>query len=397
MNTISESSRARLDGLMKVGIGVGVLAGIGVGLGFAQDVDGNKQQLLESYLYSYLFWIGLSLGSLAFGILHYLTGGRWGVRLERILQSGMGTLPLMLLLFIPIWMNMQDLYPWSRPGAMESALMHKKEFWLNSNGWTLRIFIYFAIWLGCAWLLTSRGKKKDATGDKNADSGVRFLAGPMIILHVLAVTFAVIDWAMSLEPEWFSTMYGVIFIAGQGISTLAFAILVCAWLKKDEQFGKLFSTSHFHDLGTLMFAFSMFWTYTSFSQYLIIWSGNIAEETPWYLHRTGHGWQNVAITLVVLSWFLPFILLLQRRLKQQSHLLVGVAVVVLIARFVDVYWQIAPAFHHEGFTAPHWMDLVMPFAIGGFWVALFAWLLKARPITNSQIEMIHAEAHAAHH
>ena len=397
MNTISESSRARLDGLMKVGIGVGVLASIGVGLGLAQDVDGNKQQLLESYLYSYLFWIGLSLGSLAFGILHYLTGGRWGVRLERILQSGMGTLPLMLLLFIPIWMNMQDLYPWSRPGAMESALMHKKEFWLNSNGWTLRIFIYFAIWLGCAWLLTSRGKKKDATGDKNADSGVRFLAGPMIILHVLAVTFAVIDWAMSLEPEWFSTMYGVIFIAGQGISTLAFAILVCAWLRKDEQFGKLFSTSHFHDLGTLMFAFSMFWTYTSFSQYLIIWSGNIAEETPWYLHRTGHGWQNVAITLVVLSWFLPFILLLQRRLKQQAHLLVGVAVVVLIARFVDVYWQIAPAFHHEGFTAPHWMDLVMPFAIGGFWVALFAWLLKARPITNSQIEMIHAEAHAAHH
>ncbi|MBK7876169.1 MAG: hypothetical protein IPJ77_10505 [Planctomycetes bacterium] len=397
MNTISESSRARLDSLMKIGIGVGVLGAIGVGLGLAQNVEGNKLQFLQSYLYAYLFWLGLSLGSLAFAILHYLTGGRWGVRLERILQSGMGTLPLMLLLFLPIWMNMQELYPWSRPGAMDSALMHKKVFWLNAGGWTTRIFVYFGIWLACAWFLTSRAKKKDVTGDQNADSGVRFLAGPMIILHVLAVTFAVIDWAMSLEPEWFSTMYGVIFVAGQGISTLAFAVLICAWLRKDEQFGKLFSSAHFHDLGTLMFAFSMFWTYTSFSQYLIIWSGNIAEETPWYLHRTGHGWQNVAIALVVLGWFLPFLLLMQRKIKKQAHLLVGVAVIVLVARHFDLYWQIGPAFHHDGFHGPHWMDLAMPFAIGGFWVALFAWLMKARPITNNQVEMIHAEAHAAHH
>ena len=198
MNTISESSRARLDSLMKIGVGVGVLGAIGVGLGLAQNVEGNKLQFLQSYLYAYLFWLGLSLGSLAFGLLHYLTGGRWGVRLERILQSGMGTLPLMLLLFIPIWMNMQELYPWSRPGAMDSELMHKKVFWLNTGGWTTRIFVYFGIWLACAWFLTSRAKKKDVTGDKSADSGVRFLAGPMIILHVLAVTFAVTDGAMSL-------------------------------------------------------------------------------------------------------------------------------------------------------------------------------------------------------
>ena len=146
-----------------------------------------------------------------------------------------------------------------------------------------------------------------------------------------------------------------------------------------------------------MFAFMVFWTYTSFSQYLIIWSGNIAEETPWYLHRTGHGWQYVAISLVALGWFLPFLLLMQRKIKRQAHLLVGVAVIVIVARHFDLYWQIGPAFHHDGFHGPHWMDLAMPFAIGGFWLALFSWLLKARPITNNQVEMIHAEAHAAHH
>jgi hypothetical protein len=192
-------------------------------------------------------------------------------------------------------------------------------------------------------------------------------------------------------------MFGVIFVAGQGISALAFAVLICAWLRKDQQFGKLFSPDHFHDLGTLMFALSMFWTYASFSQYLIIWSGNIAEETPWYLHRTGHGWQNVAILLVALSWFLPFILLMQRKIKRRAELLVGVAVIVLIARMVDMYWQIGPAFHREGFVTPSWMVFAMPFVLGGFWVGLFAFLLKARPITQHQIEMIHhADAHGAH-
>lgn len=397
MSTTSESSRARLDGLMKVSFAVGLVGAIGVGLGAAQGDDG-RTQFMQSYLFAYLFWLGLSLGSMALAILHYLTGGRWGVRLKRVLEAGMMTMPLMAVLFIPIWMNLETLYPWARPGALDaSEALHKKAFWLNVPGWTTRIFVYFGVWIFFSWLLAARGKKRDVTGDPKADRAVRFFAGPMIIAYAITITFAVVDWAMSLEPAWFSTMYGVIYMAGQGIATLAFAILICAWLRKDDQLGRLFGQAHFHDLGTLMFAFSMFWTYVSFSQYLIIWSGNIGEETPWYLHRTGHGWQNVAIALVVLGWFLPFLLLMQKRLKQQAHLLVGIAVVVLVARFVDIYWQIGPAFHHEGFEGPKWMDLAMPFAIGGFWVGTFAMLLKSRTITNDQIAMIHAEAAAAHH
>ncbi len=393
-NTLSESSRARLDGLMKIGLGVGILGAVAVGLGWAQ----NHTQFLHSYLFAYFFWFGLSLGSLALGVLHYLTGGRWGHRLKRILESGMSTLPLMALLFIPIWVNLRELYPWAVPGAADhDPVLQKKAFWLNEPGWKLRAVLYFAIWISCAFLITSRSRKRDATGDPKADASVRFLAGPMIIVYALSLTAATVDWAMSLEPHWFSTMFGVIFIAGQAITTLAFGVLVCAWLRKDEQFGKLFSPAHFHDLGTLMFAFSMFWTYTSFSQFLIIWSGNLAEETPWYLARIGHGWENLAAAVVALGFFLPFILLLQRKLKHQAHLLVGVALICLVGRHCDLYWQIGPAFHHEGFAGPHWMDLAMPFAIGGFWVALFAWFMKGRPITNHQIEMIQAEAHAAHH
>jgi hypothetical protein len=393
MNTNSESSRARLGSLIGIGAGVGLLGAIAVGLGWAKD----PTQFLHSYLYAYLFWLGLSLGCMAFGLLHYLTGGRWGHKLKRILEAGMLTLPLMAVLFLPIWLNLERLYPWARPGVMDSdPVLHKKAFWLNTPGWTIRAAVYFAIWIGCALLMASRSKKRDVTGDEKADNGVRFLAGPLIIAYALTVSFASIDWAMSLEPHWFSTMFGVIFIAGQGITTMAFAIIVCAWLRKDVQFGKLFSPSHFHDMGTLMFAFTLFWTYTSFSQFLIIWSGNLAEETPWYLHRMGHGWEQVAISLVALGFFIPFLLLLQRKLKHQAGMLTAVAVVVLIARHFDLYWQIGPAFQPH-FTGPHWMDLATTLAIGGIWVALFAWLMKSRPVTNRQIEMIHTEAQAAHH
>lgn len=394
MNTNSESSRARLGSLVSIGAGVGLLGAIAVGLGWAKD----PTQFLHSYLYAYLFWLGLSLGCMAFGLLHYLTGGRWGHKLKRILEAGMLTLPLMAVLFLPIWLNLERLYPWARPGVMENdPTLHKKMFWLNTPGWTARAAVYFAIWIGIALLMASRSKKRDVTGDEKADSSVRFLAGPMIIAYALTMSFAAIDWAMSLEPHWFSTMFGVIFIAGQGITTMAFAIIVCAWLRKDEQFGKLFSPSHFHDMGTLMFAFTLFWTYTSFSQFLIIWSGNLAEETPWYLVRSGHGWREVAISLVALGFFIPFLLLLQRKLKHQAGMLTAVAVVVLVARHFDLYWHIGPAFQPEGFHGPHWMDLATTLAVGGIWVALFAWLMKSRPVTNRQIEMIHAEAHAAQH
>jgi hypothetical protein len=202
-------------------------------------------------------------------------------------------------------------------------------------------------------------------------------------VYGVTMTLAAVDWAMSLEPHWFSTMYGVIFVVGQALSTLAFAIVASSWLHKREPFRRWLSADHFHDLGNLMFAFVLLWAYTTFSQFLIIWSGNVSEETPWYLARTRGGWQGAALALALFHFVLPFLLLLWRRIKRNTSVLPWVALLLLAMRFVDVFWLVAPAFHPEGLVV-HWLDVVVPIAIGGFWVAFFVQNLKGRPLLSLQ-------------
>jgi hypothetical protein len=221
--------------------------------------------------------------------------------------------------------------------------------------------------------------EQDRTKDPKLSRKLEVISGPGLVLLGLTITFASVDWVMSLEPHWFSTMYGLIFVVGDVLATLSFAICVISYLSDREPLAGFLKVSHYHDLGNLMLAFVMLWAYLSFSQYLIIWSGNLPEETPWYIHRTGHGWSAIAIVLILFHFALPFVLLLSRNTKRAAATLVKVAGFVLLMRLVDLFWQVAPAFYEEQLTI-HWLDIAAPVAIGGIWLWFFARQLKDKPL-----------------
>jgi hypothetical protein len=205
------------------------------------------------------------------------------------------------------------------------------------------------------------------------------LSGGGLLAYGLTITFASFDWLMSLEPHWFSTIYGVLIMGGQGLSALAFLIVVLVWLSRRPPLDRIVVPAHFHDLGNLMLAFVMLWAYFSFSQYLIIWAGNLPAEIAWYLHRMQTGWRPVAAVLIVFHFAVPFVVLLSRTVKRRGHLLLRVAVAVLVARLVDLLWLVAPEFHPNG-IAISWMDAVLPLTVGALWTAAFVWQLRGRAI-----------------
>jgi hypothetical protein len=292
----------------------------------------------------------------------------------------MRTLPLLAVLFVPIAIGMTRLYPWTDEAAVaHDPILQHKAVYLNSSFFLARTAIFFAVWIGSAALMLRLSGRADRTGDSRHDRRARFFSGPLVAVYGVSMTLAAVDWAMSLEPHWFST----IFVVGQALSTLAFALVASSWLQRREPFRRWLSADHFHDLGNLTFAFLLLWAYASFSQFLIIWSGDVGEETPWYLARTRGGWQAVALALVVLHFALPFLLLLWRRIKRDTSVLPYVALLLLAMRFVDLFWLVGPAFHPEGLSV-HWLDLVLPVAIGGIWLAFFVHHLKGRPLLSLQ-------------
>ncbi len=355
-----------------VGVLTLALCGVGAVLGTAQ--------FFQSYLLGYLFWLGLTLGSFALLALHHLVGGGWGFSIQRLLESSSRTLPLMIVLFLPLAFGLQELYLWARPEAVsgDTVLQHKARY-LNVPFFTARTIAYFAIWALLIFFLNRWSKLQDQSGDLMLTRRLRQLSGPSLVIYVLTLTFASVDWVMSLDPHWYSTIYGVLFVVGQGLLTLAFAIVVVARLSQHPPLSEVMGAKHFHDLGNLMFAFVLLWAYVSFSQFLIIWSGNLPEEIPWYLHRLHGGWQWLSLALVVFHFALPFVLLLSRKTKRRVELLVKVAVGMIVMRFLDLFWLIAPSFHTEAF-ALHWLDVAAPVGIGGLWIAYFVRQLKDRPL-----------------
>jgi hypothetical protein len=331
-----------------------------------------------------LFWLGLSVGSLAIVMLHHMTGGSWGFAIRRVLEAGMRTLPLMAILFLPLVFVIKDLYPWADADlvAHDELLQHKAPY-LNVSFFLVRAAIYFVLWIAFAWMNLRLSAKQDRTGDAGPERRARALAGPGLAAYAVTMTFAAIDWTMSLEPHWFSTMYGLIFVVGQVLATLCFSVIAAAWLQRHQPFKRFLGPTHFHDLGNLMFAFLMLWGYVNFSQFLIIWSGNVSEETPWYLHRIGNGWEALALALIGLHFFTPFFLLLLRRMKRNVENLALIAMLLFVTRYFDIYWLVAPAFHRQGFEIG-WLDLAVPIAMGGAWVAFFIQGLKGRPLISLQ-------------
>jgi hypothetical protein len=353
----------------------------------------DRTQFFRSYLLAFLFWIGLATGSLAMAMLHDMTGGQWGTAIRRLLEAGFRTLPLMAVLFVPLCFGLRDLYLWASPEQVghDTVLQHKAPY-LNPRFFLLRTAVYFALWIGFAFILDRWSRRWEATHDRVVQRRIRTLAGPGVAIYGLTTTFAAIDWAMSLDPHWFSTMYGVLFIVGQPLTTLAFCIYLTKWLLRYRPFKDSVSPVQLQDLGNLMMAFVLLWAYVSFSQFLIIWAGNLPEETPWYLHRIEHGWRGVAFGLVIFHFALPFALLLSRKTKRRAQALGAIAGLLFVVRILDLFWLVGPELHASD-SRWSWLDAVCLLGIGGLWLWYFLFQLQRRPLLKAH-EVIVPEPHA---
>jgi hypothetical protein len=340
----------------------------------------NSRQFFQSYLMAYMLWLGVTLGCLALGMVHQLSGGAWGVLIRRPIGAASRVIPLMTVLFLPIALGVMRIYPWTNADlvAHDEALQHK-QLYLNVPFFLTRAAIYFLAWNALSYFLNRWSLEQDRTGDPRIARRMQMLSGGGLVAYGLTITFASFDWMMSLEPHWYSTIYGVLILGGQGLSSLAFLIIVLVWLSRRPPLDQIVVPAHFHDLGNLMLAFVMLWAYFSFSQYLIIWAGNLPAEIAWYLHRMQTGWRPIAVVLMLFHFALPFVVLLSRTVKRQGRLLVRVAIAVLVVRLVDLWWLIGPEFHTDG-IAVSWMDVWIPLSMGAIWLAAFIYQLRGRAI-----------------
>ncbi len=356
-----------------------------------------RLQVFHSYLVGYLFWVGIALGSLALLMLQHLTGGGWGLVIRRILESATLTLPLMAVLLTPIIKGAHYIYPWTHHEEMTTpALEQKARLYLNVPFFAGRAALYFAIWIVLAYLLSKWSLEQDRTAERRFTKRMRMLSGPGLAVLVLTITFASVDWAMSLDPEWFSTIYGLLFVVAWALSALAFVIALMAVLSRHEPLSRIVRPGHFQDLGKLMLALVMIWAYFAFSQFLIVWSGNLPEEIRWYLPRLRGGWGAIALIVVFFHFAFPFLLLLSASLKRDPQKLLMLAGLILVMRVIDLFWMIAPEFSPEGFHVS-WTDPVALVAVGGLWLRMFLWQLGRRPlipVNDPQYDELVAPSHA---
>ena len=360
-------------------VGAVALAGCGIGAFF------DRAEFFRSYLVAYVFWLGVPLGCLGIIMIHHLVGGTWGFVIQRPLESALRTFPLMALLFVPLCFGLTDLYVWTRPEVVAAdPVLQQKSAYLNVPFFIVRTVIYFGVWITVGQRLTQWSAQQDrpeggAAVDRTVVDRLQTLSGPGLVLYGLTVTFSSIDWVMSVEPKWYSSIYGMIFMTSHGLVALAFVVGVVYFLARREPLASVGASWVFRDLGNLLLAFVMLWAYTSFSQFLLIWVENLAHEIPWYLHRLAGGWGVIAALLVVLQFALPFVLLLSRAMKQATAALFGIAVLVAMMHFVEIWWFVAPTFHAEGWTM-HWTMVLAPLGIGGLWLGVFLGQLHGRPL-----------------
>jgi len=341
----------------------------------------SPAKFYQSYLFSYLLVLGLTLGSLGLLMLQHLTGGNWGIIVRRPLEAASRNMWLVVLLFVPIVFGMHSLYQaWLDPAHLKAEpLSEFQQRYLTSSGFLTRAACYFVVWSVLMWLFNRWSREQDAApGDRALRRQFKMFAGPGIILYVVAMTFAAIDWVMSLSPHWASTIYGFILVAGQAISAMALMIAVVVLLSHSGAFADVLQKRHLHDLGKLLFTFNMLWAYFDFSQLLIIWSGNQPEEISFYRTRLTGGWGVVAVVVLIFHFALPFFLLLSRDVKQNASLISKIAVGMIFMRLVDLFWMTRPEFTTSAW--PTWLDLVVPTGLMGLWLGFFAMNLRKQPL-----------------
>jgi hypothetical protein len=351
----------------------------------------NHDQFFRAWLIAYWFWLGISLGSMALMMVQHLSGGQWGV-FRRIFEAGSRTMPLMLVLFIPIALGLHSLYPWARPELVQAdEIMRHRAFYMTPTFFLVRAAIYLIGWWAISAILTNWSLRQDR-GDMSINVPMQRLSGGGLVFYGLGTTLAAIDWIMSLNPHWYSTIFGFLTMGGQGLSGLAFTVVIAAMLVPRPPMSSLLKPSHFHDLGKLMLAFVMLWAYFNYSQYLLTYAANLTEEIPYMIIRTTHGWQYLALFLVVFHFGAPFIVVWCRDLMRRPRQLVLVALWILFARYADVLMLVSPEFASTGQNLHtlgeetvshffvHWLDLAAPLAIGGLWLAMFFMQLAKRPL-----------------
>jgi len=342
-------------------------------------VHAGWEQFFHSYLFAYVFWVSIPLGCVAILMMHHMTSGWWGFPIRRILEAGSRTLYVMALLFIPVCLGLPHIYAWARSTWVQDSILRYKHPYLNMPDFIIRAIIYFAVWLVFVYFLNSWSREQDATGDLRLKVKMERLSAPGLVAWAFVVTFASVDWVMSLEAHWFSTIYGMIFIVVDALAGLSFAICCLRRFWDVEPINGSIEARQFNDLGNLMLTFTLLWAYLSFDQFLIIWSGNLKDEITWYTQRVYGPWGPVAVALLLLHFFVPFFCLLQRPFKRRLPLLAGLAAWMILMTLLDVYWLVVPAYKtvHPRF---YLTDALAIIGIGGVWFSLFARELCRMPI-----------------
>ena len=354
-------------------VGVVALAFWGVGAFIRPD------RIFQSYLIGFLFWSGIALGSLALIMLQYLTGGEWGVVIRRPLEAATRTLPALVLLFLPLAYGMPRMYARAHAAQATSAVPSAEDPYLFTRFFLLRAAIYFAIWLLLAYLLTHWSRKQDRTTDPRWSKRLQALSGPGLVIYGFTVSFAGVDWIMSLQADWNSTIFGMLVMGSQVLSGLAFTVIIAVLLAAFPPLSEVLAPKHFHDLGKLLLTFVMLWAYFAFSQLLIVWAGNLPEEISFYMPRFVGPWRWIGLTMIVFEFAIPFVLLLSRDLKRHARALAVVAIILLGMRFIDLFWLVGPAFHPALVLLP-WMELLATIGLGGVWLSVYMSQLKRQPL-----------------
>jgi hypothetical protein len=368
---------ARLE---RRGLVVGAVFLLALAAGLALD----RAQFLRSYLFAIVFWLGIAVGCVGVAMLNQLTGGLWGVVPRRLHEAAGRTIPFIGVAFVPVLLGIGSLYVWARPEAAADPVLQSKAVYLNVPFFVARAVLYFVVWTALAYLLSRWSLRQEQDVPPARAERLQGLSGVGLVVLGLTTTFAAWDWGMSLAPHWFSTMYGVLYIVGWTLSALAFTIVVMALLSREPPFDAALAPITFQDLGKLLLTFTMLWAYVNFSQFLIIWSGNLSSETPFYVRRFHGGWGAIAVVLLLFHFAFPFVLLLSRALKRSGRALASVALLMLAMRLVDHFWLVGPdLIGREALAVPlrvHWMDVAAVLGLGGLWLFLFAWQARRRPV-----------------
>jgi len=331
----------------------------------------DRAQFFHSYLTAIVFWITIALGGLFFILLHHLAGSVWSVVIRRIVENIMLLLPFLGILFIPVFFGVGDLYEWTDKNIVaQDHILQWKASYLNVGFFIVRTIIYFLIWTALSYRLYRLSRQQDEGQTEHFHTRMRKTSAPGMILFAFTITFAAFDWLMSLDAHWYSTIFGVYIFTGTFLAILSFMVLYLRGLQSKGILGASVTVEHYHDIGKLLFAFTVFWAYISGSQYFLIWYGNIPEETIWFLHRWKGSWKIVSLGLVVSHFTIPFFVLLFRSAKRHPVALGSMAGLILLMHWFDLYWLVQPNLHTEG-ARFSWMDLSTTIGLGGL---LLGWL-----------------------